>query len=73
MTPPTSPDFAPTEEGHPELRPATQTKKPRCAGGLRNAAHYEVSHPDTGADQARAIQSSKLPTPAPTYSPGRTV
>ncbi|WP_081285523.1 hypothetical protein [Tritonibacter mobilis] len=44
------------------LRPSEVTEHLRRVGGLRGVANTEVSHCSRGADQARAAQSSKLPT-----------
>jgi len=43
-------------------RPCTNNEHPRRAGGLRAAVKPEVSRRSCGADNARADQSSKLPT-----------
>ncbi|WP_254868557.1 hypothetical protein [Phaeobacter sp. HF9A] len=44
------------------LRPSKVTEHLRRVGGLRGVPNTEVSHHTSGADQARAAQSSKLPT-----------
>ena len=44
------------------LRLSEVTEHLRRVGGLRGVANTEVSHPTSGADLARADQSSKLPT-----------
>ncbi|MFP3385722.1 hypothetical protein [Tritonibacter sp. SIMBA_163] len=49
-------------DGPRGLRPCPNSEHPRRAGGLRADGVPEVSHPPCGADQARAAQSSKLPT-----------
>jgi len=43
-------------------RPDPNSEHPQRAGGLRGAGKPEVSHHSCGADNARADQSSKLPT-----------
>ena len=43
-------------------RPCPNNEHPRRAGGLRAAVKPEVSRRSCGADNARADQSSKLPT-----------
>ncbi|PRZ48713.1 hypothetical protein CLV89_10323 [Tritonibacter scottomollicae] len=62
MTNPISQGSAPMADGPRGRRPCSNNEHPRRAGGLRADGVPEVSHPSCGADQARAAQSSKLPT-----------
>ncbi|GLP87075.1 hypothetical protein [Tritonibacter mobilis] len=62
MTNPISQGSAPMVDDLHGLRPSEVTEHLRRVGGLRGVANTEVSHCSRGADQARAAQSSKLPT-----------
>ena len=62
MTNPISQGSAPIADELQGPRPCPNSEHPRRAGGLRANGVPEVSHPSRGADQARAAQSSKLPT-----------
>ena len=62
MTNPISQSSAPMAEDPHGLRPSELTEHLCRVGGLRGVANTEVSHCFRGVDQARADQSSKLPT-----------
>jgi len=62
MTNPIFPDSASMADAPRGPRPSETNEHTRRVGGLRVANCPEVSHRSCGADQARADQSSKLPT-----------
>ncbi len=62
MTNPISQGSASIADEPQGRRPCTNNEHPRRAGGLRAAVEPEVSRRSCGANNARADQSSKLPT-----------
>ena len=62
MTNPISQGSAPIADELQGRRPCPNNEHPRRAGGLRAAVKPEVSRRSCGADNARADQSSKLPS-----------